>query len=182
MGGVVDRVVHGTYLSVSFPSNSNLCRSHAMGFPLHYYNINMEYNSIPWTSLVVDNRLRTIALSSNLNQRTLSTLARLWHCTKYPYCSLAITAVRLQRRFFSGPISDVTGRFYCIWVVPWFEPFVVGKKSPSLASGSCLTNIFVSEGIRRTDLWNNLHTSWIAQLKRKWVLKKHFQFCKSTDY
>jgi len=50
----------------------------------------MEYNSIPWTSLVVDNRLRTIALSSNLNQRTLSTLARLWHCTKYPYCSLAI--------------------------------------------------------------------------------------------
>jgi len=27
-------------------SNSNLCLSHPMGFPLHYYNINMEYNSI----------------------------------------------------------------------------------------------------------------------------------------
>jgi len=38
------RVVHGTYLSV--PSHSNLCLSHPMGFPLHYYNINMEYISI----------------------------------------------------------------------------------------------------------------------------------------
>jgi len=38
------RVVHGIYLSV--PSHSNLCLSHPMGFPLHYYNINMAYNSI----------------------------------------------------------------------------------------------------------------------------------------
>jgi len=37
-------VVHGTYLSV--PYHSNLCLSHPMGFPLHHYNINMEYNSI----------------------------------------------------------------------------------------------------------------------------------------
>jgi len=28
------------------PSHSNLCPSHPMGFPSHYYNINMEYNSI----------------------------------------------------------------------------------------------------------------------------------------
>jgi len=34
------------YLSVPFPSHSNLRLSHPMGFPLHYYNINMEYNSI----------------------------------------------------------------------------------------------------------------------------------------
>jgi len=42
----IDRVVHGTYLSVPFPSHSNLCLSHPMEFPLHYYNINREYNSI----------------------------------------------------------------------------------------------------------------------------------------
>jgi len=40
------RVVHGTYLSVPFPSHIHLCLSHPMGFPLHYYNINMEYNTI----------------------------------------------------------------------------------------------------------------------------------------
>jgi len=40
----IPRVVHGTYLSV--PSHSNLCLSHPMGFPLHYYNIIMEYKSI----------------------------------------------------------------------------------------------------------------------------------------
>jgi len=28
------------------PPHSNLCLSHPMGFPLPYYNINMEYNSI----------------------------------------------------------------------------------------------------------------------------------------
>jgi len=28
------------------PSHSNLCLSHPMRFPLCYYNINMEYNSI----------------------------------------------------------------------------------------------------------------------------------------
>jgi len=38
------RVAHGTYLSV--PSHSNLCLSHTVGFPLHYYYINMECNSI----------------------------------------------------------------------------------------------------------------------------------------
>jgi len=42
--GDISRVVHGTYLAV--PSHSNLCLSYLMGFPLHYYNINMEYNSI----------------------------------------------------------------------------------------------------------------------------------------
>ena len=42
----ITRVVHGTFLSVPFRSHSNLCLSHPMGFPLHYYNINMEYNSI----------------------------------------------------------------------------------------------------------------------------------------
>jgi len=40
----IRRVVHGTYLSV--PSYSNLCLSHPMGFLLHYYNINMEHNSV----------------------------------------------------------------------------------------------------------------------------------------
>jgi len=42
----IARVVHGTYLSVPFLSHSNLCLSHPMRFPLHYYNINMEYNTI----------------------------------------------------------------------------------------------------------------------------------------
>jgi len=42
----ISRVVHGTCLSVPFPSHSNLCLFHSMGFPLHYCNINMEYNSI----------------------------------------------------------------------------------------------------------------------------------------
>jgi len=38
------RIVHGTYLSV--PSHNNLCLSNPMRFPLHFYSINMEYNSI----------------------------------------------------------------------------------------------------------------------------------------
>ena len=42
----ITRVVHGTYLSVPFPSHSNLCLSHPVRFPLHYYNIDMEYNTI----------------------------------------------------------------------------------------------------------------------------------------
>jgi len=38
---VIHRVVHGhIYLS-----HSNVRLSHPMGFSLHYYNINMEYNS-----------------------------------------------------------------------------------------------------------------------------------------
>jgi len=44
VGCKIPRVVHGTYLSV--PSQSNLCLSHSIGFPLHYDNINVEYNSV----------------------------------------------------------------------------------------------------------------------------------------
>ena len=35
--------IEHTYMS---HSHSNLCLSHPMGFPLSYYNINIEYNSI----------------------------------------------------------------------------------------------------------------------------------------
>jgi len=98
----------------SIPSHSNLYLSHPMGFPLHYYNINMEYNSIKIIKFM------KVQVSYLLNRTTCTKR----HAKRQNLLTLKFRSIVKVWQFsniLTLSISESHGKYKCVlfYPIPW---------------------------------------------------------------